>query len=133
MSCNPSSAGQDTVITVSIIISGNTKEIRVFGLEVTFDTKMFQSQEVTNGSLTGSWAAGDGNEASPGTLRIGGFVGQGTSIAKNSNGALANIKFKVPGQAYGNGQQSQACISQYTDDIYAFQPDPACTTFTLKK
>lgn len=133
VSCSPNTAGPDAIITVSIIISNNATEIRVFGLEATFDTKMFQFQEVSKGSLTGSWAAVDGNEASPGTLRIGGFVGQGTSIAKNSNGALADIKFKVTGQTYGNGQQTQVCIGQYTDDISLYQPESSCTTFTLKK
>jgi hypothetical protein len=132
-SCNPSSAGPDTVITASVLIKGNSEEIRVFGLDATFDTKMFQFQGGSSGSLTGDWAAVDGNEASPGELKVGGFVGGGTAIAKNSSGTLADLKFKVTGQSYGNGQQSQICIKQYTDDISAFTPAPSCTTFTLKK
>jgi hypothetical protein len=132
-SCDPTSAGPDTVITVSVLIKGNNEEIRVFGLDATFDTKMFQFQGASSGSLTGDWAAVDGNEASPGELKVGGFVGGGTAIPKNSNGSLANLKFKVTGQSYGNGQQSEICITQYTDDISAFTPARSCTTFTLKK
>jgi len=133
VSCNPSSAGPDTIITVFVSIKGNSDEIRVFGFEATFDTKMFQFQKLSKGSLTGDWAAVDGNEASPGELRGGGFTGGGTPIAKNSSGTLADLKFRVTGQAYGSGQQSQICIKNYTDDISAFKPESACATFTLKK
>jgi hypothetical protein len=133
VSVSPNSAGPDAIITVAIAIAGNDKEVRVFGLDLTFDTNMFQFQEVTKGTLTGNWAAVDGNEVSPGTLKVGGFVGEGSPIAKNSTGTVAEVKFKVTGAAYGNGQQSQVCVGQYTDDLSAFKPDPACATFTLKK
>jgi hypothetical protein len=133
VSCNPSSAGPDAIITVFVSIRGNSQEIRVFGFEATFDTKMFQFQEVSRGNLTGNWAAVDGNEGSSGELRAGGFAGEGTPVAKNSSGTLADLKFKVTGQSYGSGQQSQICIRQYTDDISALKPETACTTFTLKK
>ncbi len=105
----------------------------LFKPDGTFDTQMFQFQGVEKGSLTRSWEAIDGNEASPGELKVGGFVGSGTPIAKNSSGAIVALKFKVTGQAYGNGKQSQICIRAYTDDISGFAPSPACTTFTLKK
>lgn len=127
------SAGPDTVVTFAIGIMKNAQEVRVFGLELTFDPQMFQFQNVGNGNLTANWAAVDGNEISSGTLRIGGFVGGGTTVAANSQGTLAIVRLKVTGASYGNGQQSQICIRQYTDDIASYQPVPACTTFTLKK
>jgi hypothetical protein len=133
VSCDPNSAGPDVVITVPVSIQGNAAEVRVFGLDASFDVKMLQFQGVSSGSLTGDWAAVDGNETSPGELKVGGFVGGGTAIPKNSNGTLAALKFKVTGQSYSDGQQSQICIRQYTDDIAAFTPQPACATFTLKK
>jgi hypothetical protein len=133
VSCNPDAAGADTIVTVTVAIKENEQEIRVFGLEATFDTQMFQFQEVAKNGLTADWAAVDGNEISQGKLRVGGFVGGGTSIAKNSTGSLVDLKFKVTGQSYGNGQQSQICINQYSDDIASYQPNPACTTFSLKK
>ncbi|HUU37468.1 MAG TPA: cohesin domain-containing protein [Candidatus Desulfaltia sp.] len=131
--CEPSSGAADTTITVSILIAGNTKEMRVFGLDVNFDAKMLQSQEVHIGTLTGSWAAVNGNEVSPGSLKVGGFFGAGTPIPAASQGTLAEIKFKVTGSEYGNGQQSQVCARQYTDDLSDFQPESACAVFTLKK
>jgi len=133
ITCSPNSGGPDTIITIAALIAKNSQEIRVFGFDGTFDTKMFQFQRVVKGSLTGNWAAVDGNEASPGELKVGGFVGSGTPVATNSSGTLVEIKFKVTGQTYGNDQQSQICIRAYTDDISAFTPNPACTTFTLKK
>jgi len=131
--CEPSSGAADTTITVSILIAGNTKEMRVFGLDVSFDPKMFQFQEVQSGNLTGSWAAVDGNEVNPGSLKVGGFLGAGTPIAAASQGTLAVIKFKVTGNEYGNGQQSQVCTQQYTDDLTGFKADTACASFTLQK
>lgn len=133
LACNPNSGGPDTIITITALIAGNSQEIRVFGFDGTFDTQMFQFQGVGKGSLTGDWAAVDGNEPGPGELKVGGFVGSGAPVAKGSNGTLVEFRFKVTGQAYGNGQQREICIRSYTDDISGFTPDPACTTFTLRK
>jgi hypothetical protein len=131
--CEPSSGGANTTVTVKIAIAKNTKEMRVFGLDMSFDVKMFQFQEVRSGTLTGSWAAVDGNEVSPGSLRVGGFQGAGTPVSPASQGTLAEVKFKVTGSEYGNGQQSQVCTKQYTDDLTGFQPGTACASFTLQK
>jgi hypothetical protein len=131
--CNPTTAAESEVISASVYIKGNKKELRVFGLDVGFDSRMFQFQEVRRGTLTGSWTAVDGNEVGAGSLRVGGFAGAGAAIPVPSEGTLAEIRFKVTGEEYGNGQQSQICARQYTDDLAGFQPAPACATFTLKK
>ncbi len=133
LTCNPNTAAKDEVVSVSVFIKQGKKEIRVFGLDVTFDSRMFQFQEVRPGTLTGGWAAVDGNEVGPGSLTVGGFVGGGTAIPIGSEGTLAELRFKVTGADYGNGQQSQICVKQYTDDLSEFKPDSACSTFTLKK
>lgn len=131
--CNPAAGAQDEIISVSVFIKGNKKEIRVFGLEVTFDSQMFRFQGVRKGTLTGGWAAVAGNEIGVGWLRVGGFVGSGTAIPVPSEGTLVDILFKVTGGDYGNAQQSQVCIKEYTDALSDFKPVPACSTFTLKK
>lgn len=133
LTCSPASSGPNEVISVSVLIKDNTKELRVFGLDVAFDSRMFQFQEVRKGTLTGGWAAVDGNAVGPGSLRIGGFAGGGSAIPVKSEGSLAEIRLKVTGGDYGNGQQSQVCVKQYTDDLAGFQPTSACSTFTLKK
>jgi len=131
--CNPVSGGVDTILMVAVVIAQNSREIRVFGLEMSFDPRIFQFQGVAGGNLTGSWTAVDGNEVSPGTVRIGGFAGGGNPIARDSQGALALIQLKVTATDYGNNQQSQICLNHYTDDLAVFQPAPACAVFTLKK
>ena len=131
--CEPVSGASGTIITVTILIAGNSKEMRVFGLDMSFDIKMFQFQEVRSGNLTGSWAAVDGNEVTPGNLKVGGFQGAGTAIPVASQGTLASIRFKVTGNEYGNGQQSDICVQQYTDDLSGFTPGSACARFTLQK
>lgn len=131
--CNPTAAAKDEVVSASVFIKGNRKEIRVFGLDVTFDSRMFRFQEVRKGTLTGGWAAVAGNEVEPGSLKVGGFLGAGTAIPVPSEGTLAEILFRVTGGDYSNGQQSQICIKQYTDALSDFKPNSACSTFTLKK
>ena len=131
--CNPITAAGDEIVSASVFIKGNSKEIRVFGLDLTFDSRMFQFQEVRKGTLTGGWAAVDGNEVGPGSLRVGGFLGAGAAIPVASEGTLVEILFRVTGGDYSNGQQSQICIKQYTDALADFKPNSACSTFTLKK
>jgi hypothetical protein len=131
--CNPVSAASDAIVSVSIFIKANNKELRVFGLDATFDSQMFQFQEVRRGTLTGGWAAVDGNEVGPGMLKVGGFLGGGTAIPNASEGTLAEIRLKVTGTDYGAGRQSQVCVKQYTEDLSGFKPDSACSTFTLNK
>jgi Cohesin domain len=133
LTCNPASSGQNEVISISVVIKNNTNQVRVFGLDMAFDSRMFQFQEVRKGTLTGNWGEVDGNAVAAGTLRIGGFAGGGSAVPAKSEGSLAEIRLKVTGGGYSNGQQSQVCIKQYTDDLAGFQPSSACSTFTLKK
>ncbi len=105
ITCNPSSGGKDTNITVSISINNTDQEIEVFGLEVTFDANKFQFRRIEEGNLTESWAAVDGNEISRGTLRVGGFMGSGNPIAQGSTGNIAEVKLKVIGSNFNDGQQ----------------------------
>ena len=133
LTCSPATAGANEVISVSVLIKDNPKEIRSFGLELAFDSRMFQFQEVRKGTLTGGWAAVDGNAVGAGSLRVGGLSGGGAPIPAKSEGSLVEVRLKVTGGDYGNGQQSQICIKQYTDDLVGFQPASACSTFTLKK
>lgn len=133
VSFNPASAGTDAAVSFIITVSANSKEIRSFGGEVAFDARMFIFQGVAKGSLTGSWALLDANEGSPGTLRLGGSAGGSTAVAVNSSGTLIELRFKVSAGDYGSGQQSQACLSQLTDDLTQFSSGEACAGFTLRK
>jgi hypothetical protein len=133
VTCTPVSGGAGTVFTVNVTLGSIDKEIKVFGLDMTFDADLFQFQGVNQGSLTGDWAAVDGNEIRTGTLKVGGFAGSGTPIPALSRGTIAEIVLKVVGENYSDGQTSQICINSYTDDIEGLTPNPACTTFELKK
>ena len=130
---SPSSGGTDTNFTIVISINNADREIKVFGLEVTFDADKFQFRRIEEGNLTESWAAVDGNEISSGTLRVGGFMGSGNPIAQGTTGNIAEVKLKVIGSNFNDGQQSQICIENYTDDIADLTPHPSCTNFTLRK
>jgi hypothetical protein len=131
--CSPAAAAGGSIVRASIFITANQEEIRVFGMDVTFDSRMFEFQDVQPGTLTGGWAAVDGNQVGTGSLKVGGFLGGGNAIPKGSEGTLAEINFKVTGTELDDGQQSQVCVKQYTDDLTEFKPATACSTFTLKK
>lgn len=130
---NPTTAAADTIVSFIITISANSKEVRAFGGEVAFDSGMLSYQSVAKGSLTGSWALVDGNESSPGTVTVGGSVGDAPSVPANSTGTLFEVRFKVTGGNYANGQQSRVCLKSFTDDLTQFTAGEACTNFTLKK
>jgi len=132
VSCNPSSGGTNTIVSISILIKGNLQDITVFGLDMTFDPNIFQFQSVGKGTLTGNWAAVDGNEISSGTLKIGGFAGSASPISKGSTGSIAIVKLKVISTASSN-KQTQICIKNYIDHISGMSPSTTCTTFTYQK
>jgi len=133
ISCSPNSAVKNTIVSIPVSIRGNQNEIKVFGLELHFDTNMFQFQSVSSSNLTSSWAAVDGNEISSGVIKVGGFAGSGNAIAVGSEGKIAIIRLKVTGDSYSNGKQSELRIETYTDAIAGMKPEPAKTTFTLQK
>jgi len=131
--CSPSSGGTDTNFTVTISINNADREIKVFGLEVTFDADKLEFRRIEKGTLTESWTAVDGNEISRGTLRVGGFMGSGDPITQGTTGEIVEVKLKVIGSNFNDGQQSQICIENYTDDIADLTPHPSCANFTLRK
>jgi len=132
IACIPSSGYTGTTVSVPISILGNLKSISTFGLQLTFDTNMFEYVGTSKGSLTGSWAFVDGNNIS-GTVTIGGFAGSGIPIPRGSEGSLAVVSLRVTGGSYSNGQQSQLTIRNYTDEIAGMKPEPAITIFTYRK
>jgi hypothetical protein len=132
VSCSPSEGPTGTTVNVPISIIGNLNEIASFGLQLTFDTNMFQYVGTSTGSLTGNWTYVDGNNVS-GTVTIGGLAGSGSTISGGSSGSIAVVTLKVTGGSYSNGQQSQITIQSYADDIAGMKPEPASTTFTYRK
>jgi hypothetical protein len=130
---NPSSGGTNTNFTIVISINNSDMEVKVFGLEMTFDADTFQFRRIEMGGLTESWEAVDANEISNGTLRVGGYAGSGNPITQGNTGNIAGVKFKVIGSSFSDGQQSQICIQNYTDDISSMTPEPSCINFTLQQ
>jgi len=133
VSCSPSSGGTGTVLDITISCVENSKEIKTFGLEMTYDPAIFQYESTGKGGLTGSWASVDGNEISPGKLIIGGFAGSGNPVVAGSSGSLAIVKIKVIYSGSDSGFTRQISIDKYLDDIAGMSPSPTSTTFTFIK
>jgi hypothetical protein len=130
--CSPGSGVTGTTVNFSVYVYGNLNSISAFGLQLTFDTSMFQYVGTDKGSLTGGWAYVDGSNAS-GTVTVGGFAGGGSAIPTGSSGTIAVVVLRVTGGSYPDGQQSTITIKSYSDDVAGMKPEPASTTFTYKK
>jgi len=133
ISCSPSSGGKGTLVDLKISILGNSKEIKSFGMKMTFDPAIFQYESAGKGDLTGNWAAVDGNESNPGKLIIGGFMGSGIPVPAGSSGSLAIIKIKVIYDGNDDGFSRQFSLKNYIDDIVGMKPEPSSTAFTFRK
>ena len=86
-------------------------EIKVFGLEMTFDADIFQFRRIEKGSLTESWAAVDANEINNGTLRVGGYAGSGNPITQGNTGKIAEVKVKVIGNNFSSHGLTGAALT----------------------
>ena len=132
VSCKPNSGGPGTNVAVTISIKGNLQAITTFGLELTYDTNLFDYITTKKGGLTSGWAFVDGN-ASGGVVTIGGLAGSGGTIPVGSTGTIAVVNLRVTGAGYSNGQQSQLTIRNLSDDISGMQAQPASATFTFQQ
>jgi hypothetical protein len=130
VSCSPNSGGTGTTVSVRISIDGNLQEITAFGLDLAFDSSLFQYVSTSGGSLTGGWFV-DGNDLGGGVVRVGGAVFSALPIPVESVGTIAVVTLRVTGSA-SSGTQSQLSISSYTDNIAGMKPEPAKTTFTFQ-
>ncbi len=133
VSCSPSSGGSGTEVTITISVNKNQKEIKAFGLEMTFDSDVFRYLRTSKGILTGNWTSVDGNVTEPGKLIAGGFMGSGSPVAAGSSGDLLQVKLKVIYSGSNDNFTSQITIKKYQDDISDMTPKPASATFTYKK
>jgi len=133
ISCNPSSGGTGTTVSIPVSIRGNLQAIESFGLELTFDANLFDYVNTKKGSLTGSWAFVDGNSSGSGVVTVGGLAGSGNTIPVGSTGTIAIVTLRVTGAGYSDGHVSQITIRSYSDDISGMQPKPASTSFTFRK
>ena len=133
ISCEPRSGETETTATIPVAINGNINEIRAFGLELNYDSTMFEYQNVSKGDLTTDWGIVDGNEISSGTVIIGALAAQADPISIGGVGSIVKVTLKVTCTGCINGQQSQICIQNYTDGIAGMTLQPSCAIFTYRK
>ncbi len=124
---SPSSGGTGTVVSITISIKGNTSPISsAFGLDLHYNTAIFQYLSTSKGTLTGSWAAVDGG-ASSGTITVGGFRGSGSVIPTGSQGSIAIVRLKV---IPSSSQTTQITMNNLIDDLSGMIINPGSRTFT---
>jgi hypothetical protein len=127
---SPASGGTGTIVTATISIKGNTSQISSFGLNLQFNTSMFQYIDTSKGTLTGSWAFIDGNAVS-GQITVGGARGSVAAIPVGSQGSIAVVKFRVV-YSSSSDQTTQITMNNIIDDISGMTIKPASAAFTYK-
>jgi len=128
ISISPSSGPTGTIVTLTIFVDGNTSEISsAFGLELNYNTSIFQYLDTSAGDLTGSWAAVDGG-ASGGTITVGGFRGSGSIIPVSSQGSIAVVRLSVIYS--GSSQSTQITLGNLVDDLVGMTINPGSVWFT---
>jgi len=131
----PSVGVYNDEIKVHINISNNQCEMYALGFDLIYDTSMFSYQGLDRQNcLTSDWSIVDGNEISPGRVRVGGFAGSASCIQSTENGCLIMVELKVTCQypACLDGQQSIITIDSYSDELISYEPQPAQGIFTFK-
>lgn len=123
---NPSSGGTGTIVTITVFIKGNTAPIEAFGLELHYNTSIFQYLDTKSGTLTGSWGFLGGN-ASAGTIVVGGARLQANPIPVGSQGSLAVVRLRVIPSGAG---LTTITMDTLRDDIEFMKIKPASVTFT---
>jgi hypothetical protein len=129
ISCNPGSGGTGTIVTVTIQISGNTQTIKSFGLDLGFESSMFDYLDTSAGTLTSGWGGFGGNYTG-GVVRIGGFGGS-SSIPVGSVGTIAVVRLRVTGGSAPSGTRTTIQIGNFTDDIAGMKTSPGAVAFTF--
>ncbi len=131
ISISPVSGGTGTIVTVTVSIKGNTSPIsNGFGLDLQYDASIFQYQNTSRGTLTGSWAAVDGGTSS-GKVIVGGFRGSGTILSTGKQGSIAVVKLKVIYNGAAD-KSTNITIGNLVDDISGMTIKPSSVLFTYK-
>lgn len=132
ISVSPREGGTGTTVTITILVDGNTSPIaNAFGLELHYNTSIFQYLSTSKGTLKSSWAAVDGG-ASSGTITVGGFRGSGSIISTGSQGSIAVVRLRVISASTAD-QTTQITMNNLIDDIAGMIINPGSVTFTFKE
>jgi hypothetical protein len=132
LSISPTSARPGATVTVTIGIKGNLQAIDAFGLDLTYDSAMFDYVSSSKGTLTSSWGLVSANSPSPGLVKVGGAAFGGTSIPVGSTGSVIIVRLRVTGGTLNNGDTSAVALSSFTDDFVGMGV-PSARWFTLIK
>jgi hypothetical protein len=127
ISISPSSGGINTIVTITISIKGNTSPISTFGLKLHYDSNIFQYKSTSKGTLTGNWAALDGNVTGTGEITVGGAKFSGSTIPTGSQGSIAIVKLQV---IPSSGQTTQITMDSLSDGLIGMIINPGSRTFT---
>ncbi len=133
LECKPPAGGTGMMMTSIVSVKGNTKKIKVFSLDLSFNPSVLCFKHVEKGSLTKSWATVAGNERKPGSLVVGGYAGSGEPIADGSEGSIAVVRFRITCKDCRDGAKSRISIQNLTDDLEKMNLVSSLAEFNYEK
>jgi len=127
---NVPSGKQGDILEIPVYVKGESIwEISAFGLHLIFETEKLNFITIERGDLTIDWQAVSGNEATPGNVIMGGYMGAGSPIVGDSAGVLFKIKLQVIANGY---TESELVLNEYVDGIVNLKPNPVSRIFAYE-
>jgi hypothetical protein len=114
-------AGNTIIVNINI---DNSPQVGALGFDFTFCSNKLTYVETQKGDLTNHFSFFQGNELSPGIIKVGGF--DTNPIAVNQSGSIAKIVLMV--NQCTLGETCNLCVTNLVDDLSGLTG--CCGTFT---
>ncbi len=113
------SGEEGSTATFTVSIDSTPNEVAALGFEVRYDPSILRYREYSAGSLVSGFDFFDANNASPGTVRVGGFVAGSGKIDEGESGTAVSLTFDVVGH-----EDCEVRLAQLKDDIKSWNTEP---------
>jgi len=113
------SGEEGNTVTFTVSIDNAPNNVAALGFHVQYDPSVLSYKGYSAGSLTSSFDFFGANNASPGTVRVGGFVAGSGKIDEGESGTAVSLAFDVVGH-----EDCEVRLAQLKDDIKSWNTEP---------
>jgi hypothetical protein len=112
---NDQHGDKGSTVSFDISVDSAPNEVAALGFEVQYDHRVLRYSGYSPGDLVSGFDFFNANNASPGVVRIGGFVAGAGRISEGAGGTVASLTFDVVGH-----DDCRIRLAQLKDDIKAW-------------
>ena len=123
LTLNDQSGDKGSMATFTVSADSVPNEVAALGFDVQYDPGVLRYRGYSAGSLASSFDFFNANNASPGTVRVGGFVAGPNKINQGSSGTVVSLTFEVVGY-----DDCQVRLAQLKDGIKGWSARPGYFT-----